>query len=99
MAGSHFKTRDAAQHLTATLALLAVLALPFHFHVFTPTAQLAQECSCYQGARTYAVALPAPADWTPLFHASVVHADEPELIARIAVAFSTIRAPPALALV
>lgn len=89
--------RNVAQHLTTTLVLLAVLALPFHFHVFTPTAQLAQECSCYQGARTYAVALTEPADWTPLFHASVVHEVEPELITRIAVAFSTIRAPPSVA--
>jgi hypothetical protein len=91
------KTRKlSAQHLTATLLLLAVFALPFHFHVFTPAAQLAQECSCYQGARTYAVALSEPADWTPLFHASVVYDEQPETVTRIAVAFAAIRAPPSL---
>jgi hypothetical protein len=99
VAGSPFKTRNAAQHLTATLVLLAVFALPFHFHAFTPTAQLAQECSCYQGARTYAVALTQPADWTPLVHISAVHQEQPELITRIAFRFTAIRAPPSLALV
>jgi hypothetical protein len=90
------KTRNAAQHLTAVFILLTVLALPFHFHVFTPTAQLAPECSCYQGARTYAVALPAPADWTPALHVTAVLQEQPQLITRIVVDFRAIRAPPSL---
>jgi hypothetical protein len=90
------KTRNAAQHLTAVFILLAVLALPFHFHAFTSTAQLARECSCYQGARIYAVELPAPADWTPALHVTAVLQEQPELITRIAFNFRAIRAPPSI---
>ena len=99
MAGSGFKTRNAAHHVTAALVLLAVFALPFHFHVLTPAAQLAQECSCYQGARTYAVALTVPTDWTPLLQASVVHHEPPQVTSRLAFDFHSIRAPPSLVLV
>ena len=96
MPGCPLKTRNAAHHFTAAFVLFAVLALPFHFHIFTPTAQLAQECSCYQGARTYAVALTAPADWTPLFEATLVRSFEPRVVSCFTRPIRSIRAPPAV---
>jgi hypothetical protein len=85
------------RHWTAAVLLIAVLALPLHIHAFSPTPQLAQECSCYQGARTCAVAVPEPADFVPSFQVTVVHDEQPALISRVAFDFHSIRAPPLLA--
>jgi hypothetical protein len=85
------------RHWTAAVLLLALLALPFHIHAFTAKAQLAQECSCYQGARTCAIEVPQPADFVPSFQATVVDDEQPRLISRIAFDFHSIRAPPSLA--
>ncbi|HKA34430.1 MAG TPA: hypothetical protein VKH64_14525 [Candidatus Binatia bacterium] len=84
------------RHWTAAVLLFTLLALPFHIHAFTATPQLAQECSCYQGARTCAIALPQPADFLPSFQPTVVHQEQPRLISRIAFDFHSIRAPPSL---
>ena len=84
------------RHCTAAVLLLALLALPLHIHAFTPTPQLAQECGCYQGARTCAVAVPQPADFLPSFQATVVHHEQPELISRVVFDFYAIRAPPSI---
>jgi len=84
------------RHWTAAVLLLALLALPLHIHAFSATPQLAQECSCYQGARTCAIALPQPADFVPSFQAIVVHHEQPELISRVDFDFHSIRAPPAI---
>jgi hypothetical protein len=86
-----------ARHWTAAALLLALLALPLHIHAFTPTPQLAQECSCYQGARTCAVEVPQPADFAPSFQATVVHEQQPRLNSRVAFDFHSIRAPPSVA--
>jgi hypothetical protein len=84
------------RHWTAAVLLFALLALPLHIHAFAATTQLAQECSCYQGARTCAIALPQPADFVPSFQAIVVHSEQPELISRVDFDFYSIRAPPAI---
>jgi len=89
-----YRLQSASHHLTAAVILFAILALPFHLHVFNPAAQLSQECSCYQGASTYAVALSAPADWPPVLHVSAVHDEQPDFISRVAFDFHSIRAPP-----
>jgi hypothetical protein len=91
-----YRLQSASHHLTATVILLAILALPFHFHVFTPIAQLSQECSCYQGARTYAVAVTAPAQWAPVLEALPMAYFEPQVLSRLALPFSSIRAPPSV---
>jgi hypothetical protein len=80
--------------LAAAVLLLAVFALPFHLHFFTPAAQLAQECSCYHGVRTQAGLAPAPADWTPTFQASFVVLHEPQLLGSHTFGSYAIRAPP-----
>lgn len=82
------------RHWTAAFLLLALLALPLHIHAFSPTPQLAQECSCYQGARTCAVEVPQPADFVPSLQATVVDDEQPGLISRVAFDFHSIRAPP-----
>jgi len=92
-----YRLQSASHHLTAAVILFAILALPFHLHVFNPAAQLSQECSCYQGARTYAVALSAPADWPPVLETLPVEYFEPQVLSRLAIPFSSIRAPPYLA--
>jgi len=84
------------RHWIAAVLLLALLALPLHIHAFSATPQLAQECSCYQGARTCAIALPQPADFLPSFQPTVVHHEQPGLISRIAFDFQSIRAPPSI---
>jgi hypothetical protein len=84
------------RHWTAAFLLFALLALPLHIHAFSATPQLAQECSCYQGARTCAVAVPQPADFLPSFQATVVHHEQPQLISRVVFDFHAIRAPPSV---
>lgn len=39
----------------SALLLFAVFFLPLHYHAFTPTAQVAKECSCAHGTRTQLV--------------------------------------------
>jgi hypothetical protein len=93
-----FSTLRTGHHrLAAAVLLLAVFALPFHLHFFTPTAQLAQECSCYHGVRTQAGLTPAPADYTPTIQASFVALYEPRGFSRLSIHFHAIRAPPAVA--
>ena len=81
-------------HVTAAVLLLAVFALPLHLHFFTPTAQIAEECSCYYGVRTQAGLAPAPADWTPTFQASFIVLHEPQLLGSHSFGSYAIRAPP-----
>lgn len=88
------KKSAAPNRLTAAVLLLAVFFLPFHFHLFNPAAQLSQECSCYQGARSQAGLAPAPADWTPTFQASFIVLYEPQIFGRLAFDSHAIRAPP-----
>ena len=83
-----------SRHVTATVLLLAVFALPFHLHFFTPTAQIAQECSCYHGVRTQAGLAPVAADWTPTFQASFLVLCEPQLLGSHSFGSYAIRAPP-----
>lgn len=80
--------------LVGLVLVVAVFALPFHFHFFTQTAQLAQECSCYHGVRTQAGLAPASADWIPTFQASFVAVYEAQVFSRLSIHFHTIRAPP-----
>jgi hypothetical protein len=88
------KKSVASHRLTAVVLLLAVFALPFHFHFFTPTAKLSQECSCYQGARSQTGLAPALSDWTPAFHASFIVLHEPQVVGRLSFGSRAIRAPP-----
>ncbi|MGH7767336.1 MAG: hypothetical protein ACREQP_07765 [Candidatus Binatia bacterium] len=88
------KKLSAPNRLTAAVLLLAIFALPLHFHFFTPTAKLNQECSCYQGARTQAVLAPAQADWIPAFQASFIDLDQPQVFGRLSFDSHAIRAPP-----
>ena len=83
-----------ASDFTATVLLLAFLALPFHFHALTPNAQLTQECSCSQGLRSHAVLTPPPADYAPVLLAASVESLAPQLLSRLAVRVGSIRAPP-----
>jgi hypothetical protein len=83
-----------ARHLTATVLLLAVFALPLHFHFFTPTAQLSQECACSHGVKSQAGLAPAPADWTPVFETSFVENYEPQVFTWLGAYSHAIRAPP-----
>jgi hypothetical protein len=90
-----FSTLRTGHHrLAAAVLLFAVFALPFHLHFFTPTVQLAQECSCYHGVRTQAGLAPVPADYTPTFQASFVVLHEPQLLGSHSFGSYAIRAPP-----
>ena len=80
--------------LVGLVLVLAVFALPFHLHFFTPTAQIIQECSCYHGVRTQAGLAPASADWTPTFQASFVVPHKPQLFGSHLFGSYAIRAPP-----
>jgi hypothetical protein len=80
--------------LVGSVLLIAFFFLPLHFHSLTPTAQLAQECSCYHGVRTQAGLAPVPADYTPTFQASFVVLHEPRSFSRLSIHFHAIRAPP-----
>jgi len=82
--------------LAAALLLTAVFALPFHFHFFSPTAQLSQECTCYHGVKTQTGPAPAATDWKPAVAAWLVHSFRPRLVTRIAIDSRSIRAPPSL---
>jgi len=84
-------------HLIVAVLLLTVFSLPFHFHFFTPAAQLGKECSCYQGARNQTGPAPAANNWTPSFQAAFVVAYEPQIFGRLALDSRAIRAPPVLA--
>jgi hypothetical protein len=86
--------RVVRKRLAAAVLLLAVFALPFHLHFFTPTAQLTQECSCYHGVRTQAGLGPVPADWTPTFQTSFIVLHEPQLLISHSFGSYSIRAPP-----
>jgi hypothetical protein len=88
------QTGPVSRHLTAAVLLLAVFALPLHFHFFTPTAQLSQECACYHGVKTQAGLAPALADCTPTFQTSFVANYEPQVSNWVAIYSHAIRAPP-----
>jgi hypothetical protein len=87
-----------ARRLFGAILLFFVFFLPLHFHFFSATAQLTQECSCYHGVRTQTGLTSAPADWAPFFQASFVEIYEPKVFSRLPIHFHAIRAPPSITL-
>jgi hypothetical protein len=87
-----------ARRLIGAAVLFFVFFLPLHFHFFSATAQLSQECSCYHGVRTQTGLTSAPADWAPSFQASIVEIYQPKVFSRSPIYFHAIRAPPSITL-
>jgi hypothetical protein len=57
--------QSSTRRLIGAILLVVLVFLPLHYHAFTPTSQLAKECSCVHGTRTQ-LALHADApDVTP----------------------------------
>jgi hypothetical protein len=88
------KQRSHPWTLVGLLLVIAVFALPFHFHFFTPAVQLGQECACYHGVKTQAGLAPAQADWTPTLQASFVAVYEPQVFTWFSIYSLPIRGPP-----
>lgn len=86
-----------AKRLAAVVSLLAVFFLPFHFHSLTATAKVAKECACQHGTRLNASPVPAPPSVIPVFDFQFVTFAADEEWGRLSISSSSIRAPPALA--
>jgi hypothetical protein len=88
------KNGSRTRRLLGAAVLFFVFFLPLHFHFFSPTAQLTQQCSCYHGVRTQAGLASTPTDCTPTFQAVTVETYEPQIFIRLSIYSLPIRAPP-----
>jgi hypothetical protein len=87
------------KRLAAIVALVAVFFLPLHFHALTATAKVAKECACVQGTRTVASLAPAPLSVIPVFAFQPIAFAADVKYERLSVSVTSIRAPPALAVI
>lgn len=78
------------------ILLVSFFFLPLHVHLFTPVAQLTQECSCFHSSRTQLGSAPAPVSWVPSLQEAVIVFQEPRLFGSPTVNYWTIRAPPSV---
>jgi hypothetical protein len=85
------------KHLAALVSLVAVFCLPLHFHSATASAKVAKECACVQGTRTVVALAPPPPTVIPSIEIQSLAFTAGEKYESLAVSFSSIRAPPALA--
>ena len=83
-----------ARRLIGAAALVFVLFLPFHLHLYSARPELSQECACCCGARTTTAPAPALADWTPDFRPSAVEIYEPQTVSFLTTTSQVIRGPP-----
>ena len=86
-----------AKRLAALVSLLAVFFLPLHFHSLTATAKVAKECACQHGTRPEAGPATAPPTVIPVFDFQLFRFLADEESGRFSIAATSIRAPPALA--
>lgn len=90
-------TRLSHRSCVGFVLLVALFFLPLHFHPVTTTAQVAKECSCFQGSRSEASPAAQPEDCLPALAAQPVFAESHHWIASLHGITRHSRAPPVTA--